>query len=448
MVDTAPLERMNADLLQLDVPPGSRLAGVYLDELRLPVGAVVTLVLRDGRGFVPDRDTRLRTGDSLLIVATAEVRDLAERRLRAVSRRGRLARWFAEEGRENRPADRNCRTDFVSENVWHVCRASLQSVSLPPSGVRGAPPRARFASGGCHGRAGSCRAEGRLEGARRRRGRPARGTARSTGHRRLRRREGAPRRRPRPPVATATQAVRRPGGRHDEPARRRPPPQDGRRHEDRCRRRPAPPKTTARAEPPREHGEGSRRRLSSATKAHRDEARCTDREQGHRPGTADRRRARGRGSDDGQVRDQDDATKATATAAEAKATKVGAQDRPQRRGDREDQGRARRAARRAAATSTRRPSRRSPSCSATGSPTRPATTRPTPVPRRSSGSRRSPWRTTILERVTQVERALERLDEGSYGWCERCGNPIPVERLAAFPSATLCVTCKQLEERR
>ncbi len=55
---------------------------------------------------------------------------------------------------------------------------------------------------------------------------------------------------------------------------------------------------------------------------------------------------------------------------------------------------------------------------------------------------------TILERVTQVERALERLDEGNYGWCERCGNPIPVERLAAFPSATLCVTCKQLEERR
>jgi DnaK suppressor protein len=55
---------------------------------------------------------------------------------------------------------------------------------------------------------------------------------------------------------------------------------------------------------------------------------------------------------------------------------------------------------------------------------------------------------TILERVTQVERALDRLGEGGYGWCERCGNPIPVERLAAFPSATLCVTCKQLEERR
>lgn len=55
---------------------------------------------------------------------------------------------------------------------------------------------------------------------------------------------------------------------------------------------------------------------------------------------------------------------------------------------------------------------------------------------------------SILERIMQVERALERLEVGSYGWCERCGNPIPVERLAAFPSATLCVSCKQLEERR
>lgn len=97
-VETAPLERMRADLLQVEVPPGSRLAGVHVDEVRLPVGAAVTLVLRDGSGFVPGPDTRLRQGDSLLIVATAEVRDEAERRLRAVSRRGRLARWFGEYG--------------------------------------------------------------------------------------------------------------------------------------------------------------------------------------------------------------------------------------------------------------------------------------------------------------------------------------------------------------
>ncbi len=99
-VETAPLDRMGADLLQLEVPPGSRLAGVHLDELRLPVGAAVTLVLRDGAGFVPGPDTRLRPGDALLIVATADVRDATERRLRAVSRRGRLARWYGEAGTE------------------------------------------------------------------------------------------------------------------------------------------------------------------------------------------------------------------------------------------------------------------------------------------------------------------------------------------------------------
>ncbi|GIE96898.1 TraR/DksA family transcriptional regulator [Paractinoplanes rishiriensis] len=54
----------------------------------------------------------------------------------------------------------------------------------------------------------------------------------------------------------------------------------------------------------------------------------------------------------------------------------------------------------------------------------------------------------LLERITQVERAIDRLGEGNYGWCERCGTAIPVERLAAFPAATLCVSCKQLEERR
>jgi potassium/hydrogen antiporter len=97
-VDAAPLERMRADLLQLDIPPGSKLAGVHIDELRLPVGAAIMLVTRDEGAFVPRPDTRLRTNDSLLIVATEQARAATERRLRAVSRRGRLARWFAEHG--------------------------------------------------------------------------------------------------------------------------------------------------------------------------------------------------------------------------------------------------------------------------------------------------------------------------------------------------------------
>jgi DnaK suppressor protein len=54
----------------------------------------------------------------------------------------------------------------------------------------------------------------------------------------------------------------------------------------------------------------------------------------------------------------------------------------------------------------------------------------------------------VRERIDQVERALERLERGGYGWCERCAEPIPPARLAVYPSATLCVTCKQLDERR
>jgi cell volume regulation protein A len=97
-VETAPLDRMRADLLELTIPVGSQMAGVYIDELRLPPGAVVTLVLREGTGFVPEPRTRLRAGDTLLIVATSGVRDAAEKRLRAVARRGRLARWLGEDG--------------------------------------------------------------------------------------------------------------------------------------------------------------------------------------------------------------------------------------------------------------------------------------------------------------------------------------------------------------
>jgi DnaK suppressor protein len=52
------------------------------------------------------------------------------------------------------------------------------------------------------------------------------------------------------------------------------------------------------------------------------------------------------------------------------------------------------------------------------------------------------------ELLAQTERALARIDEGTYGTCESCGEPIGKARLQAFPRATLCVKCKQREERR
>ena len=98
-VEAAPLGDIDADLLQLRIPPDSRLHGVEIFELRLPKGSGVTLVVRDGVGFVPTPETQLRHGDELLVVATSRSRLEVERRLRAVSRRGRLAAWYGERGR-------------------------------------------------------------------------------------------------------------------------------------------------------------------------------------------------------------------------------------------------------------------------------------------------------------------------------------------------------------
>ncbi|MFL9658354.1 TraR/DksA C4-type zinc finger protein [Streptomyces sp. PB17] len=55
---------------------------------------------------------------------------------------------------------------------------------------------------------------------------------------------------------------------------------------------------------------------------------------------------------------------------------------------------------------------------------------------------------TAREVLTQTERALDRLDAGTYGLCENCGKPIGKARMQAFPRATLCVECKQKQERR
>ena len=50
--------------------------------------------------------------------------------------------------------------------------------------------------------------------------------------------------------------------------------------------------------------------------------------------------------------------------------------------------------------------------------------------------------------LLQTEKALDRLDKGTYSSCELCGEPIGKMRLQAFPRATLCKACKQREERR
>ncbi|SLH64182.1 Putative Na(+)/H(+) antiporter [Mycobacteroides abscessus subsp. abscessus] len=97
-VEAAPLDVLDAELLTMKVQPASRLRNVTILELRLPDPAVVTLIIRQGNTFVPLPDTRIEPGDELMIVTTSKTRALTESRLRAVSRRGKLAYWFDEYG--------------------------------------------------------------------------------------------------------------------------------------------------------------------------------------------------------------------------------------------------------------------------------------------------------------------------------------------------------------
>ena len=52
-----------------------------------------------------------------------------------------------------------------------------------------------------------------------------------------------------------------------------------------------------------------------------------------------------------------------------------------------------------------------------------------------------------LTELANVEQALARLDEGSYGECADCGHPIPYARLVAYPAAKRCVACQERTER-
>lgn len=92
-LESTTLLEIGADVVQVSVGAQSRLHGVAVFELRLPKGANVTLIVRDGEGFVPGEHTTIRHGDRLLVVTTSKVRSRTERRIREVSRGGRLAGW-------------------------------------------------------------------------------------------------------------------------------------------------------------------------------------------------------------------------------------------------------------------------------------------------------------------------------------------------------------------
>ncbi|MBA8793912.1 cell volume regulation protein A [Friedmanniella endophytica] len=109
-VEVAPLDKISADLLQVTVPFGSRLSGIEVGELRLPRHSVISLIIRDSAPMVPVDRERLKIGDELLIVTPSAQREQTERRLRALGRHGRLARWHAAEPDET---PRRVRNPFV-----------------------------------------------------------------------------------------------------------------------------------------------------------------------------------------------------------------------------------------------------------------------------------------------------------------------------------------------
>ncbi|MGH4017911.1 MAG: cation:proton antiporter [Pseudonocardiaceae bacterium] len=98
-VGPSSLYQIGTELLQVRIAPGSKLHGVYVPELRLPVGSTLGLLVRDGATSAPQPSTRLQEGDVLLVFTIPEQRLAAEQRIRAVHRHGRLARWRDDTGR-------------------------------------------------------------------------------------------------------------------------------------------------------------------------------------------------------------------------------------------------------------------------------------------------------------------------------------------------------------
>lgn len=54
----------------------------------------------------------------------------------------------------------------------------------------------------------------------------------------------------------------------------------------------------------------------------------------------------------------------------------------------------------------------------------------------------------VQDLLEKNNKALEKIEQGSYGICESCGQPIDPDRLAALPHALMCIACKKAEERR
>jgi cell volume regulation protein A len=143
-VESAPLEQIDADLLQFTVPRHSKLQGVAMWELRLPPGAVVSVIVREGRPIVPDGRTTLRAYDQLLLIVPSTARRQVERRLVAVHRAGRLASWLGERGEPGSRPTRARRSSILRWLRGVATRAAGRDDDRPSSrpDVERSPPAA------------------------------------------------------------------------------------------------------------------------------------------------------------------------------------------------------------------------------------------------------------------------------------------------------------------
>ena len=136
-LEAAPLERIAADLLQITISPVSKLHGVEVGELRLPRGASVSMVIREGETIVPERRTVLRHGDDLLVVTPRKQRERTEERLRAGQR-----------ARPARPVARRVGATGPRPGGLQIVTSSLAATDARPSATPGnSSPTTTFDAG-------------------------------------------------------------------------------------------------------------------------------------------------------------------------------------------------------------------------------------------------------------------------------------------------------------
>ncbi|MGO1385028.1 MAG: potassium/proton antiporter, partial [Arachnia sp.] len=113
--DSSPMEGLNASMLQFEVPDDTKLIGLYVADLRLPRGAVMSMLIRGKTILVAEPQLRLRSGDHMVLAVPNSVLERTQNRLELLAQHGSLARWVAS-GRNRRNLIGEIRKPLVDED--------------------------------------------------------------------------------------------------------------------------------------------------------------------------------------------------------------------------------------------------------------------------------------------------------------------------------------------